>query len=374
MKKCLSCLFAILVLLSCCLSVPVSAFFQDEEESFGLAKGYVRTKIVYQDTFGEHTTITRTFDKKGHMLKETTKTKSEFGQETNICTYKYDKKGRLVKAVGSFRDSDGKTSGSTVTYQYNSQGKLIQEKQTGEIPYTNKYTYDKSGNLIKQTYICTEFTTVTTFTYNEKGKVVKEATKSVFQESGQTTSTTVHTYDQKGREIKKVYRSSSTDGSKSQVTETTVYSKGLPVKYSYVSFSTERDGTKSNPEKWNTVNTYNSKGKLIRKVEQHVTSSGEKATSATTYTLDNKGRVIKEENTQKGCDGNGKSYYSYTYDNQGRLIKTTTIQKSAEGTAKHVDALTLDKAGNMRKRVQTGSGIYGYSKCVWVDTYQKIGA
>ena len=94
MKKLLSLLLAVLLVFTAAL--PAFAAPNGEDDEFGVAKGYVRTKEAWKSSSGETTTITRTLNKQGKTIKEVETFKSESSSSRRVITFAFDKKCFLV--------------------------------------------------------------------------------------------------------------------------------------------------------------------------------------------------------------------------------------------------------------------------------------
>ncbi|MBN1187275.1 MAG: VCBS repeat-containing protein [Bacteroidales bacterium] len=111
-------------------------------------------------------------------------------------TYDYDAAGNLIET--KFENSE---KGFTITMEYDIMGNqtLLDDPDLGEI----SYEYNAFGEMTKQT----KGTNVTTFTYDELGRV-----KTRTEPDGVTTSTTTWTYDDGAKEKGKLSRIDMTNG------------------------------------------------------------------------------------------------------------------------------------------------------------------
>jgi antitoxin component YwqK of YwqJK toxin-antitoxin module len=170
---------------------------------------------------GNHyVTATQEFDINGNLTSQRSFNRDGEPGENN--EYSYDEKGRVKEELIYYEDNelaethryvyadDGKVleeqieyqggAKDTVTYSYNSSGKLLERKQIdeeGEIESLDKYEYD--GELITQESIYNgdnELITDAKHTYDAKGNIVE--TIALSKERGEKIRT-VYEYDEQGR-------------------------------------------------------------------------------------------------------------------------------------------------------------------------------
>ncbi|MBK6265124.1 hypothetical protein JKA74_08750 [Marivirga sp. S37H4] len=177
-------------------------FKKEFDEEGVLARKYVYTfwDVVSYD----HTTKYK-YDSKGNLIEKTKIQKilnlgkrdagyiEALGDDpiNEKSFYTYDESNRLLKEVNYTFGKEGfdkkDTPSNTVEYTYNQKGQLIKEigkAPNGRIIYRNyeaTYDYDKNGNKIKETRIFTtsptEYSRTTTYSYNNKGKLIEEKTE-----------------------------------------------------------------------------------------------------------------------------------------------------------------------------------------------------
>ncbi len=165
---------------------------------------------------------------------------------------------------------------------------------------TTTYTYDSKGNVIS--YVTSNEKNNTYYTYNSNGKIIREQSGNDY---------TYYTYDAKGNNLvlatlKKDYQGETPALYDSSLTcfDTTTYTyddKGRILK------EENSDGSSVSYE-------YNASGNVTK--ETNVTVENDKTkTTVTTYTYDDMGNIL---NTQSESD-NG----SYVYDKAGRTLRVT---------------------------------------------------
>ncbi len=239
LKSTVALLLALVLLV--CAALPAFAFSYgdegDEFASFGIAKGYVRTKADRKDSEGGTHVAAWTYNEQGKLLKKTDTSKGPEGTYKMTVKNTYDKKGNAVKSVEKTTNLDGSVYTTTTVYTYDKQNRLT--KQVDDFGFsvrTRTYAFDKAGKLTKETDV------------------------TVDENNTRTSETTTHTYDEAGHEIKLavVSKSSLTGSGKRTLTS-----------------------------------VYNSKGQLVKYTEVN-TFYGQTDREVTTYTYDNKGNKTKE--------------------------------------------------------------------------------
>lgn len=347
MKKTL----AIILSLLCIVSLVAPTAFAEKVTK----QEYVCTKEVTKDSAGTET-ITRTYDSKGNLTKESTVTKSSYGNYNQTVTYTYDSKGRLTKEVETTPGLIGKET-YTTTYTYDSKGKA-----------TKKETVGKEGSV-------TTYTVTYTYEYDAKGNVVKETYKNKVVLYGTRTEITVNTYDSKNRLIKSVETDKDSDGSTDKTTSTYAYdTKGNVVKY------TEKDNIKSvscessydsknnlikqiynysaesNSENCVYEYTYDSKGNQIKYVEKGTTKEEDDTytyTDTVVTTYNSKGSVLTEKDIYTDSDGDKNSTSTTcTYDSSNNLTKQVRVRQDANVKDTQTTTVTYDSNGRVTKRVE----------------------
>ncbi|MEI9944066.1 MAG: hypothetical protein WDN26_07550 [Chitinophagaceae bacterium] len=126
--------------------------------------------------------------------KKLTKSQSPDG---NTITYKYDAKGNLTHV-----NSDGQNNAVKIKRQhfYNAQGQLIRTENDEEgFILKTVYTYDAKGRMTKADY----GDGTTSYTYNDKGKLINELTMTGTKEE-LIVRTTTNEYNDKGLLVKRV--------------------------------------------------------------------------------------------------------------------------------------------------------------------------
>ena len=141
-------------------------------------------------TKSDGTIIHRKYDMAGNMIEEEAKVppskeNSEKTPQSMITTFKYDWKGRIIKAVNA---------DATIEFTYDPAGRLIQEKQN---EFTIRYAYDKSGKLLEREFVGGQLGVIQ-FEYNRAGYL-----KAIIDKSGLVQE---FTYDNTGRLEKRLMR------------------------------------------------------------------------------------------------------------------------------------------------------------------------
>lgn len=418
MKKTIAWILAVLMLLPCCLTVTAvsdllynshvldSKTFDPESihekiyydyveaqrrpwlnDAFGIAEGWVRTKVVY----GSAWQYVRTYDSNGNLLKQT-----DHSVGLDRTVYTYDENGNLIKmtAKGDYlhKNTIGNEVSIAVAYTYDKNGKLIKEVSCEKLFDTNDtvktvrvYTYDANGYLKKETWKSTDFyrdkkITVEkgtiTYAYNKIGDLIKTVTKTVQRWESETPRTTTstdviayaRTYDANGAQRKLVRRETfSSDG------------RVISVRKSAWAFDSSGRMTKvsDNENDVTGTYTYDRSGHLIK---SSMLYGGDRM--ITTFTYDKNGRLIKSVCTETERDGDYETEeLSYVYDRGGYLKKV--IGKFTEYDAKDDDyeeksfyyLLSYDNNGNLLKvrpiQIKDGELVVG---TIRKYSYQNIAA
>ena len=243
LKSAVALLLALVLLV--CAATPAFAISYGEEgdefASFGIAKGYVRTKADRKDSAGGTHVAVWTYDAQGRLLKKTDTKKGPEGTDKKTVKNTYDKKGNLTKEV--FNDNG---TVFATTHTYDKKGNAIKSVQKTTNPDGTVYTsttvctYDQKNRLIKQVDDFGFSVRTRTYAFDKAGKPTKETDGTVSEDNTRTSETTTHTYDKAGREIKLAIVSKSSLTGSSKRTLTGVYnSKGQLVKQTEVN---TRDG------------------------------------------------------------------------------------------------------------------------------------
>lgn len=194
MKKLFSALLTVVLMLSCFVFTS-SAVTYDAAKYKG---GYVATKIVKKNSYGETTTINRTFNSKGYLTKEVVKD----NYDTETTSFTYDSKGKLTKSA-----SKNNSYGKKRTITYNSNGTVRKDYTSANINeywdtlIADNFTYNKSGQLTKSQEGGYDADDTTTYSYNSNGQIVKTTSESVFVDGKFVKK---YTYDKNGRLTKLV--------------------------------------------------------------------------------------------------------------------------------------------------------------------------
>ena len=377
MKKLLAILLALLLMLS--VALPALAFPSSEEgdgrdETFGIAKGYVRTKEHRKEGEDAYLCV-RTYNKQGKLTKETQTTKVSDYSYTTTSKYVYDKKGNLTKET--LYESDYTI---VTTRTYNSKGKVTKEvsKTTFEdnstFSSTRTYTYNKAGNVTKELAYYDDCEDLTTYTYNKAGNITKQVQTKKYEDNSQDKTTQTWTYDKNRNETKWTMIDKDRYGSTEKRARASVYNqKNLCVKVTETWSYTNNKGS-TDKSKDVTTYTYDKKGRVTKETFKQTFGDGSVRTLIFANAYDEKGNLIQKVITEKTDDYSIKSTTTYTYNNK-RLVKEVTVNKDEDGTFKTTETYTYDKAGNLTKyvcsyRYADGSG----SKETTTYAYQKIAA
>ncbi len=379
MKKTIAILLALLLLFATALpafAFPSTEDGESRDETFGIAKGYVRTKESYKGAEGDSDVFTRSYDKKGNLIKEVELWKSSDGYSTRTTTKNaYDKKGNLVKQVIYYNDHV-----FTSTFTYNKAGKVTMEdhksvyEDNSVFRTTTAYTYNKAGHLVKEVSYYDDCESVTVYTYNKAGLLAKEAVTRSYEDNTKTTVKTTHAYDENGNETKITFAEKDRYGSaEKRIYLYTYNEKNRCTKMKETwSFRDKKGNTETTRDV--TTYAYDKKGNVTKEVYKSVSDNGSKRVVTFLYTYDKKGNRTEWVTTEKGSFGNSSETVTYTYKG-GRLVKETAVSEGYDGAAETTETYTYDKAGNLIKYVYT----YQYpggekSRNVTTYSYKKIGA
>ena len=230
------------------------------------------------------------------MLERTVKTTDALGNETNTT---YDAMGRVSTVSGKIDGGD-----SVTAYTYDGNGNVIKESVTSNKPgettaYRNTYyQYDSMNRLIKTN---TDEPGETLYEYDDNGNITKMTTGAVNGAGGVSTT---YEYDSQNRLVK------TTDPM--GYTETYTYDNN-----GNIASMTDKNGTV-------TTNTYNAVNSLLTSVAGNETIS---------YTY-------KPYSGQQSAVTNSSGTISYTYNTKGQLTGETSTAENAAKT------YTYDKDGN----------------------------
>lgn len=379
MKKTIAILLALLLLFA--LSLPAFAFPSTEDgegrdETYGVAKGYVRIRESYQGAEGTSDVFSRAYDKKGNLIKEVEIWKSSDGYVSKTTTKNtYDKKGNLTKQVVYYNDYV-----RTSTFTYNKAGKVTKEvhksvyEDNSVFKTSTAYTYNKAGNVAKEVSYYDDCESVTVYTYNKAGLPVKETVKRSYEDNTKTVITTNYAYDKNGNMTKLTFAEKDRYGSaEKRVYVYTYNEKNLCVKMKETWTFRDKEGSAETTRDVTTY-AYDKNGNVTKQVYKSVSDSGEKRTVTFLYTYDENGNRTEWVTTEESGFGNSKETVTYTYK-AGRLVKETVVSEGYDGAGKTTETYTYDKAGNLTKYVyayQYPGGEKG--KNVTTYRYQKIGA
>ena len=350
MKKTIALILAVLMLVPCFLTAAFAWAPTTEEDDFGIAPGYVRTKEVRKNADGSSWAMASAYNKAGQLTKTVKVEKSSYGTTKTTTAYAYDKNGNITKKVVKFAGEDSSYK-ETYAYSYNKSGdvKKAVYRYEGSGNYwekmTTAYTYDWSGNLtkvtVKRSGLGGEWSQTQTFTYDRFGRKIRENTHNGFSRIEETVRE--FAYDSDDNLIRINYAEYSADGT-----------------YEYHSTQT---------------NTYDKNGNITKSTFRDTDSSNELVTR---YTYDKNGRLKKTVETLS-AQGYGDSYTettTYTYDANGNLIKEVTARENAFMIRKTATAYSYDVRGNLIKKVvaKTDTDSHKVEKDVYAYAYQKIAA
>ena len=229
------------------------------------------------------------YDSDGKLTKVTYPTTKNGVQ---ALAYEYDQNGWLTKIKGEVQSGDGSTEKTVRSYTYDSYGKVKEIKDYRDL-------LNSSDQAVKKVYTYDSLDRVKEMTYTdlETGKVMESYQYSYDKNSNITEKTQVNNYPKEDAD---------------KVNETKVY-------------------------------TYDTLGRLIKTVTTD--HKKDDKTKAVTYTYDNVGNRLKEDN--------GTTTTSYTYNGLDQL-KTSTKEK---GTAvEEVRQYDYDANGNQTDVKNTKTG------------------
>ena len=229
------------------------------------------------------------YDSDGKLTKVTYPTTKN---GVHALSYEYDQNGWLTKIKGEIQSGDGSTEKTVRSYTYDSYGKVKEIKDYRDL-------LNSSDQAVKKVYTYDSLDRVKEMTYTdlETGKVMESYQYSYDKNSNITEKTQVNNYPKEDAD---------------KVNETKVY-------------------------------TYDTLGRLIKTVTTD--HKKDDKTKAVTYTYDNVGNRLKEDN--------GTTTTSYTYNGLDQL-KTSTKEK---GTAvEEVRQYDYDANGNQTDVKNTKTG------------------
>lgn len=140
------------------------------------------------------------FDNKGNRIESNTYNSD--GSINSNSTHKYDEKENYIESISHI--SDG-YSAKKETYSYDDKGNVIEKngyEADGSIRFKFLFHYDDKGNKIEDSYITSDYTTNSTFKFDNKGNVIEELESINKSESIKNKYT--YEYDEKDNWIKKV--------------------------------------------------------------------------------------------------------------------------------------------------------------------------
>lgn len=345
MKKTITFLFLLFLMMSAALSTfayPQIENRTGDDESFGIADGYVRVREVYKDDEDNTLIVTRSYDKKGSLLKEVVREDNQI----TIRAYAYNKVGQETKRV------------------YKT---IFEDKTTYKI--TTRTSYNKAGKVAKEISNYDDCEDVIVYYYNKASQPTKEVRVKAYKDGTQDKTTTTYTYDKNGNEIKVVEIEKDRYGDIEKRIYTWKYNeKNLCVKdtqkYFYVADGCIEESVDTSSY------TYDKNGNIIKEVFITTYEDGSKRRVVFSRDFDDTGRIIKMAIIEKSLDCNSKTSKAFAYDKKGRLLMETTIKKIASGKEKTIETYTYDKVGNLTKYVMSG----GKGKSVTTYDYNKIKA
>ena len=227
----------------------------------------------------------------------------------------------LTNITEEYTDANGNVTKDISTYFYNECGMLIQEiRAYSEGQYIDEYEYDANGNMTKKVLTQANGNKSTfEYTYDKKGNMTSES----YTYNDEETQTTTFTYDKNGKLLTESYKYA--DGLGESVTEYTYNVNGDVVKkaqkylYTYEGVTNESAGECIDY-------TYDANRNLIKEVRTHNSDK-----EIFDFTYDANGNVIKESYSVVNQSGNIFVYhtYDYTFDANGNNIKTVYTSNSA---------------------------------------------
>ena len=207
--------------------------------------------------------------------------------------YAYDDTDRII----SVKLVDGKTVGAIITPEYDANGNIVKATiQTNDDTYTSTYTYDAQNRLISaEKYVCDSlrYRNITpysyTYSYNASGNLIKECYSYTDDRDDYNERKTTYSYDAIGDLIKKSIVYNYTFGSINQSTK-------YEYEYEY---------------------EYDTNGHLIMMKETYTNFTYNiKAITQFLYTNDENGRPISAEliETEDGKNSYASQILTYNYE------------------------------------------------------------
>jgi len=284
----------------------------------GKVKSVKEISYYTKDKFGEaikdekYQQIEFYFNEQGYITEKTERNFKTSGYSFSSYkkeTLKYNQQNNIVEKY-IYNDVLGETT-SIITYQYDENENLIEEKQSdenGKLWSRSIFKYDKNNNQIEYErynyFSDEELSYKYVYKYDEKGNKTEE---NIYNSDGELESKSIYKYDNRGNKIEENNYSSN-----GKLEEKFIY------KYDNKGNKTEENKYNSIGElEYKSIYKYDSKG---NKIEAKSYNSDDTLTYEWTCEYDKKGN--KRETQQNNYNSYGKLQYSYfyKYDERGNTI------------------------------------------------------
>ncbi len=304
--------------------------------AFSVPTPWRTAETFWSDNQGSSEHCVETFDEDGRSLSYL----YDSTYYTELYTYAYNDLGNMTRSTYDYSskyDGENWEEHSVTEYTYDLWG--LQTKKTTTVQGSayadgpeireETLTYDDMGLLIRDETLSSYGSSVSEYTYDERGNRIKAVSSS----DGSVYNTIEYAYDGEGRVIRSW--STNADGVMTYSSEYE-YAGGLLVKETYTSESYSYVATCTYDERGNLLNRHND------------TSDWD---TDTTYEYDEADRMVK----YVYYDGADLFTSTYTYDDQGNLLRTEYTSPDYD----YVEDYTYDAEGNCLTDVYTGSD-YNY--------------
>lgn len=241
----------------------------------------------------------------------------------------YNKEGRLMSAMDYQRGSD-EASGSTLHYYWDGANlkKEVQENDQYEAIYTTTYTYDASGNEIKNETlrgpgdklgITTNGTVENTWVNGKLNKTIHKNNQGAIQKS------TTFSYDAKGLKSREDYTPVFLYSAKTFLYD----AKGNLVNETYL----DKEGKPSS--EW--IYEYDKMNRMVTRSYSEYYQGVKQSTEVTVMTYDANGGRTSEVTTKEGKVTSDYKW-QHTYDAKGNRVQTVHFKK---GKVEVIEVLKL---------------------------------
>lgn len=303
-----------------------------------------------------------TYDSKGNIL--TCIKYNQNNEKIKQINYTYDESGNLVKEQEIY----GETEAEIIEYKYDERGNNIETNSTsnGEFQYSYQFTYDANGNKIKEIYKSNlaEFSHEISYSYDKNGILIKTV-----EIKNDCVTTTEYVINEHGDNEKKIV-TYEYDRYKGTENEKIVYEYLYELEYDANGNKTKN--TEHNPDGQTRSDeyVYNENGDVIKQISHDI--NGDIRAYENQYEYNENGEIIKEtivSNYWREVDyrveydehgnmiseksGDREITYSYTYNEQGLVVSKT--KNNTDGTSDKYE-FVYDDSKNVIKETIYNNG------------------